>query len=102
MIPTTKISQFVDHFIAPLVPLRKYYIRDSNDMINIFNGMVELPPQTIFSTLDVNNFYTNIPHKEQIYPIKEVLSVHRPPHEYFIVVTSLNCYNSSAELLFSL
>ena len=33
--PTEKISQFVDHFIGPLVPLSQSYIRDSTHMINI-------------------------------------------------------------------
>ena len=33
--PTEKISQFVDHFIGPLVPLSRSYIRDSTHMINI-------------------------------------------------------------------
>ena len=32
---TEKISQFVDHFIGPLVPLSRSYIRDSTHMINI-------------------------------------------------------------------
>ena len=37
--PTEKVSQFVDHFIEPLVPLSRSYIRDSTHMINILNNL---------------------------------------------------------------
>ena len=33
--PMKKISQFVDHFIGPLVPLSDSYIRDTTHLINI-------------------------------------------------------------------
>ena len=33
--PTEKISQLVDHFIGPIVPLSQSYIRDSTHLINI-------------------------------------------------------------------
>ena len=41
--PTEKISQFVDHFIEPLVPLSRSYIRDSTHMINILKDFQIIP-----------------------------------------------------------
>ena len=38
--PTEKNSQLVDHFIRPLVPLSKSYIRDSVHLINILNKFI--------------------------------------------------------------
>ena len=63
---TEKISQFVDHFIGPLVPLSESYIRDSTHMINILNNFSILP-NMILCTLDITSLYTNIPHKEQLF-----------------------------------
>ena len=41
--PTEKISQFVPHFIGPLVPLSRSYIRDSTHMINILQDFKTTP-----------------------------------------------------------
>ena len=68
--PTEKISQLVDHFIGPLVPLSESYIRDSTHMINILSELNMLPDM-ILCTLDITSLYTNIPHNESIQSIKE-------------------------------
>ena len=85
--PTEKISQFVDHFIGPLVPLSESYIRDSTHMINILNNL-NISPDTLFCTLDITSLYTNIPHKEGTQAIKEFLAIHRDtnalPHNSYI------------------
>ena len=59
--PTEKISQFVDHFIGPLVPLSRSYIRDSTHMINILQDFKTIP-NMLLCTLDITSLYTNIPH----------------------------------------
>ena len=38
--PTEEISQLVDHFIGPFMPLSKSYIRDSTHLINILNKFI--------------------------------------------------------------
>ena len=43
--------------------------------------MEKLQPQTILCTLDVNILYTSLLHIEGILAIKEILAIHRPPHE---------------------
>ena len=66
--PTEKISQFVDHFIKPLVPLTKSYIRDSTHMINILKDIRNLPSDTVLvlCALDASSPYANISHSEGI------------------------------------
>ena len=86
--PTEKISQFVDHFIRPLVPLSESYIRDSTHMINILNKFNMLPDM-ILCTLDITSLHTNIPHNEGIQSIKEFLAIYRHtndlPHNSYII-----------------
>ena len=68
--PTEKISQLVDHFTGPLVPLSESCIRDSTHMINILNKFSMLPDM-ILHTLDITRLYINIPHNEGIQSIEE-------------------------------
>ena len=74
--PTEKISQFVDHFMGPLVPLSRSYIRDSTHMINILNNF-KIIPDMLVCTLDITSLYTSIPHNEDVQAIKEFLAIHR-------------------------
>ena len=77
--PTEKISQFVDYFTGPLVPLSQSYIRDSTHLINILNKLTTQPGM-LLCTLDITSLYTNIPHNEGIYSIKEILAIYRTPN----------------------
>ena len=82
------MSQIVDHFIGPLVPLSQSFIRDSTHFINILSELT-LQPEMLLCTLDITNLYTNIPHNEGIQSIKEMLTIHRTPnnqpHNSYIV-----------------
>ena len=86
--PTEKTSQFVDHFIGPLVPLSESYIRDSTHMINILNKF-NILPDMLLCTLDITTLYINIPHNEGIQSIKEFQAIYRHtnalPHNSYIV-----------------
>ena len=86
--PPEKISQFVDHFIGPLVLLPNSYIRDSTHLINILNKF-NMPPGMLLCTMDITSLYTNIPQNEGIQSIKELLAIHRhtntSPHNSYIV-----------------
>ena len=77
--PTEKISQFVDHFIGPLVPLFQSYIGDSSHLINILNELT-LQPGMLLCTMVITSLYSNISHSEGIQSIKEKLAVHRTPN----------------------
>ena len=63
-----KRSQFLDHFISSMVPLLTSYLRDSTHLINILN-------------LDLYTLCTKILHDEGMTTIKEILAIHRPPHD---------------------
>ena len=78
--PTGKILQFVDHFIGPLVPLSKSHFRDSTHLINILN-VLSVKPGNLLCILRVTNLYINIPYNEGIQAIKEMLAIHRSPHD---------------------
>ena len=86
--PTEKISQFVDHFIGPLVPLSRSYIRDSTHMIDNLQDFNTIP-NMLLCTLDITSIYTNIPHDEGVQAIKELLAIHRDikalPHYSYII-----------------
>ena len=48
--PTERISQFVDYFKGPLVPLNQSFIRDLTHLINILNDLT-LQPGMLLCTL---------------------------------------------------
>ena len=85
---TEKISQFVDHFIGPLVPLSRSYISDSTHMINILKDF-QIFPNMLLCTLDITSLYTNIPNSEVVQAIKESLAMLRDinalPHNSYII-----------------
>ena len=74
--PTERISQFVDHFIQPIVPTLKSYIKDSGHFLNIL-GDVRITSDIILCTLDVTSLYTNIPNNEGITAVRRSLSMTR-------------------------
>ena len=76
--PSERISQFVDHFIQPLVQKLPSYLRDSTHLINILKGL-PLPDIAILASLDVTSIYTNIPNSEGINATASYLFNHRSP-----------------------
>ena len=78
---TERISQFVDYFMGPLVPLSQSFTRDSTHLINILNELT-LEPGMLLCTLDITSLYTYT-HlcNEGIKSIKEILAIHRPPND---------------------
>ena len=78
--PSERISQFVDHFIQPLVQKLPSYLRDSTHLINLLKGL-HLPEDSILASLDVTSLYTNIPNTEGIKATASYLFRHRSPHE---------------------
>jgi len=76
--PTERISQLADHFLQPLLPLTKSYIRDTTDFINHLEALAPLQANSILCTIDVTSLYTNIPNHEGIQACGQMLNIHRP------------------------
>ena len=92
--PTEKISAFVDHFLNPLVKESKSYIKDTTDFINKIENLSISAGSHIMGTLDVTALYTNIPNKEGIECIEEILkkernSLEKPSNESLIRLLEL-------------
>ena len=75
---TERISQFVDHFIQPLVPLQKSYVRDTGHFLWLLENL-DIPNDSILCTLDVTSLYTNIPNSEGIQAVRQQLAKLRSP-----------------------
>ena len=64
--PTDQLSNYVTHFIQPLVETLPSYIRDSKHFPQLPETLSPLPKNAILVTADVTSLYTNIPHEEGI------------------------------------
>ena len=76
--PTEKISQFVDHFLNPLCPKIRSYVKDSTHFLQIMEETNNIPPNSYLVTLDVNSLYTNIPVDQGLSAVKKTLTSNRP------------------------
>ena len=82
--PTENISQYVDHFLQPLVRQQPGILRDTTDFLNRLETLPTWKEGWLLVTLDVSSLYTNIPHEEGIEACRSVLnqrSVCDPPTE---------------------
>lgn len=73
--PGTKVSQYIDTFIQPIVQRQSTYLKDTGELINILEEL-KLPPNTIMCTADITSMYTNISHPDVIRILEEVLPKH--------------------------
>ena len=72
---TSKISEFVDHHLQPIVQETSSYVKDTNDFINKLNTCSsEIDDNTILVTMDVKSLYTNIPNDQGIRATRTFLS----------------------------
>jgi hypothetical protein len=76
--PTERISQFVDHFLQPLVKETESYIKDTTHFLQKITTLGTLPPGTLLVTLDVTSLYTNIPIDEGKRAVARHLIRHNP------------------------
>ena len=75
--PTERISQFVDHFLKPIVQNTTSYIRDTTHFLKILQDFDQTPDNTFLVTLDVSSLYTNIPNDLGIAACKEQLEINQ-------------------------
>ncbi len=68
------ISGLVDHFLAPLVPKLKSYIKDTTDFLVKLEEVPQLPQGALLVTLDVKALYSNINPQEALRVIQQSLN----------------------------
>ncbi len=79
--PMDRISGLLDHFLAPLAPKLKSYIKDTTDLLNKISELPTLPDNARLVTLDVKSLYSNIDPLEAMQVIQQTLATHRDSNE---------------------
>ena len=74
--PTNQLSNYVTHFIQPLVEILPSYIRDSKHFLQLLESLPPLLENAILVTADVTSLYTNIPHEEGIESVLHYMKLH--------------------------
>ena len=74
--PTDQLSNYITHFIQPLVETLPSYIRDSKHCLQVLESLPPLPENAILVTADVTSLYTNIPHEEGIESVLHYVKLH--------------------------
>jgi hypothetical protein len=76
-----KISEYIDHHLAPLAINHPSYVKDTEDFISKLSDL-KIPKDSMLITLDVDSLYTNINNKDGIQSVADMLSKnpdgHRP------------------------
>lgn len=67
------LSKYVDHFLQPLVAKLQSYIKDTGHLISKIEGLPFNEKEEILVTLDLEALYTNIPQKEALNAISDIL-----------------------------
>ncbi|XP_061915846.1 uncharacterized protein LOC133658165 [Entelurus aequoreus] len=73
---TYRTAEFIDHFLTPLSVLHDSYLRDTYDFIDKIKS-VNIPPDAILFTIDIDSLYTNIDIDEGIQAVKNVFYKYR-------------------------
>ena len=72
---TSRISEYVDHHLQPIVEETQSYVKDTNDFIKKLNSCRDdIDENTILVTMDVKSLYTNIPNDEGVRATRTFLS----------------------------
>ena len=72
---TSKISEYVDYHLQPIVREIRSYVKDTSEFLRKISA-VEFVPDNYLVSLDVKSIYTNIPSAEVIKAVKESLENH--------------------------
>ena len=73
---TDQLSNYITHFIQPLVETLPSYIQDSKHFPQLLESLPPLPENAILVTADVTSLYTNIPHEEGIDSVLHYMKLH--------------------------
>ncbi|XP_074853017.1 uncharacterized protein LOC142014404 [Carettochelys insculpta] len=67
---TEGLSGYVDSLLRPYATSTPTYLRDTTDFLRKLQYIDDLPENTILATMDVEDLYTNIPHKDGINAVR--------------------------------
>ena len=70
--PTENLSQFIDHWLQPLMKALPSYIKDTTQLINELKELT-VEPNTLLVTVDVKSLYTCMPHSDGVEACIEAL-----------------------------
>ena len=70
--PTENLSQFIDHWLQPLMKALPSYIKDTTQLINELKELT-VKPNNLLVTVDVKSLYTCIPHSDGVEACIEAL-----------------------------
>ena len=70
------VSAYIDSFLQPLATSHPAYVKDSYDFAHMIRTL-QIPPNTLLVTADVESMYTNISHEQGIQALIKCL--HRNP-----------------------
>ena len=76
--PTERISQFVDHFLNPIMKKGKSHIKDTFDFIRKVEKIPPLKKGAFLVTLDVKALYPSIPQGSGLFAVCKALKKYRP------------------------
>lgn len=93
---TYNISEYIDHYLAPLATKHAAYLKDTYHFIDIIKH-TDVPQHALLITLDVDNMYTNIDNTEGLRAVKRAFSENpdngRPDQE-ILELLKLNLENN--------
>ena len=72
------VSEYIDHFLAPLSIRHPAYLKDTNDFIHKIRK-VKIPTDSLLISLDVDSMYTNIDNKAGLKAVKESFDLYPDP-----------------------
>ena len=73
---TSKISEYVDYHLQPIVREIPSYVKDTNDFLQKLNAVESVPDNSYLVPLDVKPLYTSNPNAEGIKAVKKSLDNH--------------------------
>ena len=74
---TENIFSFLDFHLQPLAREVKSYIKDTNDFLEKFRSLQNLPDDIILCTVDVVGLYPNIPQEEGLSALHKRLDLRK-------------------------
>ena len=94
------ISKFIDFYLKPHAITHPSYIKDTNDFLNKLKK-IDISPDDLIATLDVDNMYTNIDIEDGIRAIKEKLGFEHNNKRTLAIIALLELSLKNNDFIFN-